>query len=139
MKTKATARKPTKTKTQSIQASAIPLPTLKQGERWAGILLNTNSAPSHHIILLPGEADKVTWAQAKKWAKEAGGELPTRREQSLLFANLKDQFQLDWYWSCEQHAGNADGAWLQGFGNGYQGYDRKGFHCRARAVRRIKI
>lgn len=136
---KTTARKPAKTKLKSLQTAAIPLPILKEGERWAGILLNADGTPSHHVILLPGEAESVTWAQAKKWAKKAGGELPTRREQSLLFANLKDQFQSAWYWSGEPHAAHADYAWLQVFGYGTQSYGHKGYDFRARAVRRELI
>jgi len=68
-----------------------------------------------------------------------GGELPTRREQSLLYANCKSQFKGEWYWSGEQHAADSYGAWGQLFGNGDQIYGSKSFEARARAVRRLVI
>lgn len=71
----------------------ITIPSLADGELWAGILLNEDGTPIHHVILLPGEAERIGWNKAIEWAKEIGGELPTRREQSLLFANLKSQFK----------------------------------------------
>jgi hypothetical protein len=76
---------------------------LKPGEEYAGLLLGENGEPDEHIILLPGEVVGQDWGNCKAWAKLQGGELPTRRMQSLLFANLKKHFQSAWYWSCEQH------------------------------------
>jgi hypothetical protein len=110
---------------------------LKEGEMWAGVIVDTEyPANSYHLILLPDEADSVNWESAKSFASKVGGELPSRREQSLLFANLKDQFQGSYYWSSEQHAGYRGFAWCQTFGSGYQLYNEK-FSClRARAVRR---
>src|SRR3990167_4907962 len=139
MATKAHTKTKPRAKAATQTRNGIPLPVLKKDEHWAGIILSKDGAPNHHLILLPGEAGSVTWAQAKKWAKEAGGELPTRREQSLLFANLKEHFQSAWYWSGEQHATNADWAWMRNFGYGSQDACRKVNPCRARAVRRIKI
>lgn len=133
--TKKRRTKPSAKKT----AANIALPTLKKGERWAGICLGEDGKPSHHLILLPSEAESVTWDQAKTWAKKAGGELPTRQEQSLLYANLKAQFKSAWYWSGEQHAAYSDSAWVQPFGFGYQSLSHKSDDYRARAVRRIKI
>ncbi|MFA6204427.1 MAG: hypothetical protein WC710_14710 [Gallionella sp.] len=112
---------------------------LKKGEKYAGILLGKNGAPDQHIILLPGDADPLNWEAAKKFASKAGGELPTRREQSLLFANLKEEFQERWYWSGEQHAANSSCAWCQNFNYGYQLSYYESSECRARAVRRKTI
>jgi hypothetical protein len=117
----------------------ITIPSLSDGELWAGILLNEDGTPSHHVILLTGEAERIGWNKAVEWAKEIGGELPTRREQSLLFANCKSQFQPQWYWSGEQHAANSLGAWGQRFSNGNQDGIGKSFEARARAVRRLPI
>lgn len=128
----------TKTSPKKTVTNIAP-PTLKKGEQWAGICLGEDGKPSHHLILLPGEAESVTWDQAKAWAKKAGGELPTRQEQSLLYANLKAQFKSAWYWSCEQRAVRSDYAWMQTFGNGDQYDYLKSNFYRARAVRRIKI
>jgi hypothetical protein len=112
---------------------------LKKGEQYAGLILGKNGDPDYHLILLPGEADSITFNKAKGWADKAGGELPTRREQSLLFANLKEEFKEAWYWSGEQHVSNSDYAWYQNFNGGYQVYCRKDYDRRARAVRRSII
>jgi len=128
-------------KAQAPRLVSIPQAQIElhQGEHYAGIILNENGEPSHHLILLHGDAVEVTWEQAKAFAAEAGGELPTRREQALLFANLKDQFEKSYYWSSEQHAANDDFAWFQLFNYGYQDYYDKSAELRARAVRRLTI
>ena len=110
---------------------------LAEGEHYAGILLGKDGAPDQHIVLLPGDADKITWTAAVEWAATTGGSLPTRREQALLFANLPEQFEPDWYWSGEQFSPLY--AWLQTFGDGYQDFDHKYYQGRARAVRRLSV
>jgi hypothetical protein len=112
---------------------------LKKGEVYAGLILGTDGVPDHHLIVIPGEAEKVTFAEAQKWAKKQGGDLPTRREQRVLFANAKEAFQPDWYWSGEPYASDASFAWCQSFGNGGQINTRVITQCRARAVRRLII
>jgi hypothetical protein len=109
------------------------------GERYAGMLLDDDGSPSHHLVLLPGESEEVTWTDACTWATKAGGELPTRREQSLLFANLKSEFKAAWYWSGESHEGNGSYAWTQDFLIGSQNYDYKSHEGRARSVRRVTV
>lgn len=116
-----------------IEAVTIPLAA---GERLAGEILNDDGSLSHYLILLPGDADDINWNDAKAWAAERGGELPTRREQSLLFANLKGEFDERAYWSCEQHAENSGWAWYQNFNNGNQNNNHQNNELRARAVRR---
>lgn len=111
---------------------------LKKGEHYAGILLGKGGAPDRHIILLPGQATDVTFPQAQEFAAKAGGELPTRREQALLYANLKEQFDEHAYWSGEKHS-DTRFAWYQNFDNGYQDFYNTGYSCRARAVRRVAI
>jgi hypothetical protein len=57
-----------------------------------------------------------------------------------LWANHRDQFEQDWYWSNETNADYPAFAWYQDFGNGIQLDYRKGDGtCRARAVRRSPI
>ena len=112
---------------------------LKQGEYYAGIILGKDGEPDYHLILLPGEAESVNWRDANEFSEKAGGELPTRREQSLLYTNLKEQFQSLYYWSGEQHVAFSGPAWCQGFGYGYQDYYGKSAELRARAVRRSVI
>jgi len=113
--------------------------TLRPGERYAGIILGDDGMPSHHLVLLPGEADEVTWKDAQAWAEQIGGELPHRCEQALLFANLRDEFENAWYWSNAQHASDSDYAWCQDFGDGDQDGLHKNVKLRARAVRRLTI
>jgi len=112
---------------------------LAAGEEYAGIIIGKNGDQDYHLILLPGEIERATWNKAMDWAKSGIGQLPTRREQSLLFANLREHFKAAWYWSSEQLASAAGFAWLQYFGHGYQDYDHKSYECRARAVRRLPI
>ncbi|QEZ48526.1 DUF1566 domain-containing protein [Cupriavidus oxalaticus] len=117
----------------------ITLSDLRPGERYAGLILGKDEEPGYHLILLPGAVEDKTWEQAKEWAASVGGELPTRREQSLLFANLRDEFEGAWYWSGEQYAGDSNFAWLQTFSDGGQDYGHKNNEFRARAVRRLTI
>jgi hypothetical protein len=113
---------------------------LKPGEVYAGLILGLNGQPDHHLVLLPGEAEKATWAAAKEFAAKVGGELPTRREQALLYANLQHEFKPNWYWSGEQRAANDGYAWCQDFDGGFQdNSDDKSASLRARAVRRLII
>jgi hypothetical protein len=112
---------------------------LRAAEEYGGIVLGKNGAPDEHVILLPGEKIDINWKDAQAWAKSIGGALPTRREQALLFANLKEHFQSRYYWSGEQHAGISSGAWSQGFGHGIQLSWAKGVRFCARAVRKLAI
>lgn len=112
---------------------------LAPGEHYAGVVLHADGTVSHHLVLLPGSADDVTWQAAVEWAEQAGGKLPTRQEQALLYANLKGKFEDAWYWSSEAHATNGSFAWLQGFGYGLQYNDRKSYEGRACAVRLIRL
>jgi len=109
--------------------------TLAPGERYAGLLLNEEGQPSHHLVLLPGEFEDVSWDAAKSAAEKAGAELPSRREQSLLYANLKSEFKAAWYWSSEQ--ASSSHAWGQRFHDGDQTGHYKKFEGRARLVRRL--
>lgn len=129
----ATARKVSKV----AALAAITLPALAKGEHYAGIILE-NGRPALHLVLLPGKT-QGPWAECVEWAKKQGGELPSRREQSLLFANAKEHFEERWYWSGEQRAGAAGCAWSQGFGNGAQDCGGVSLTYRARAVRRVVI
>ena len=123
--------------------TTLSIPTaqieLAQGERYVGLILGADGKPAHHLVLLPGDVDDQTWQQAVEWAEKQGGSLPTRSEQSLLFANLKGEFQQAYYWSSQQHETNSGWAWYQNFGHGGQSNGYKGHEFRARAVRRLVI
>jgi hypothetical protein len=113
---------------------------LRPGEHYAGIIIGQDGEPSHHVILMAGQpTDGLNWQAATDWAKRIDGELPTRREQALLYANCKEQFEGAWYWSSEQHAADSDYAWCQHVGYGGQDYYDKSAELRARAVRRLTI
>lgn len=113
-------------------------PTIADGETYIGAIINAEGT-GHHIILLPGDNDDAQWAAARDWAASIGGELPSRIEQALLYANHKDQFKREWYWSSEQHAAYTDHAWYQNFSYGYQNYSDTYDELRCRAVRRVPI
>jgi len=117
-----------------VDAVTVPLAA---GERIAGQILLEDGSLSHYLILLPGDAEDLDWEAAKAWAAEHGGELPTRREQSLLFSNLKGEFEPSWYWSIERHESNSGWAWYQYFRDGFQYYLHQDGELRARAVRRF--
>jgi hypothetical protein len=110
---------------------------LQKGEIYAGLVLGKDGAADYHLFLQPGAATGVTWQAAMDWAKKLGHSLPSRAEQALLFANLKDQFEPRWYWSSEQ-AGPST-AWRQDFTNGSQNLSYRSYEGRARAVRRLEI
>ena len=112
---------------------------LMPGEHYAGLIVGKNGERSYHLVLVPGAVDSVTWAKAKEFAKDVGGDLPTRREQALLYANCKEQFEEAWYWSSEEHASDSGYAWMQAFDDGNQDDHRKYGTYRARAVRRLPI
>ncbi|MGY1490754.1 hypothetical protein ACW4YW_15210 [Methylobacillus pratensis] len=112
---------------------------LAHGERYGGAILKEDGTVDHHVILLPGDNDRDTHENQTKWAASIGGVLPSRREQSLLFANLKDEFQREVYWSGEDYAEDPYYAWYQSFGNGSQGWYYRSYELRARAVRRLVI
>jgi hypothetical protein len=112
---------------------------LKKGELYAGIILGKDGEPDYHLILLAHEEVWVSWETAQCFASTAGGELPTCREQSLLFANLKEEFQGSHYWSSEQREPNSDYAWCQGFLSGKQYVTINHALLRARAIRRVFI
>lgn len=127
---------------EAQQARIIIFPSaeirLADGEHYAGVITSKDGQRAHHVVLLPGD-ESLTWANTKDWAKKTGGELPTRREQALLYANLKEQFQSSWYWSSEIHASDSDYAWSQDFDHGGQSYNDVNGKLRVRAVRRIAI
>ena len=89
------------------------------------------------VILLPGAGTDLTWTKAKAWAKEQGGELPSRPVAALLFANCKPHLQPRWHWTSNEE--NASYAWGCYFTFGYQLDILKSCECGAVAVRRVPI
>ncbi|QWE95310.1 DUF1566 domain-containing protein [Cupriavidus sp. EM10] len=116
----------------------LQIPPLSEGEIYIGAIGDKNG-DFHHVVLLPGDNDDATWQAQMEWAKSIGGDLPTRVEQAMLWANFRDQFKGEWYWSNEVHHRNSGWAWYQAFGYGDQDYDGQDHELRARAVRRLPI
>jgi len=110
---------------------------IKDGETYAGLILGKNGQPDYHLVLMPGDVEDVTWSTARSWAVADGGDLPNRRELSLLHANLKELFARVWYWSSEQSEARSQLVWGQNFSSGIQTMYGRQFHGRARAVRRV--
>ena len=99
--------------------SQIAKPPLNEGEIYIG-LIGDAKGEAYHLVLLPGDNDDATHQAQLDWAKSIGGDLPNRIEQSMLWANHRDQFKKDWYWSNETHHTESSWAWVQRFGSGYQ-------------------
>ena len=118
----------------------MKLPELNEGEVNAGLCV-VDGKFSHWLILLPATTDKdLKWQEAIDWAASVGGELPTRDESALLYANVRDQIDQDyWYWTSTPHASEPSWAWGQDFDNGLQNDDPKVNHYWARAVRRVLV
>lgn len=124
--------------------AAIGKELIGQGGIYAGLMRGRDGAPDYHLIVGP-ELPTSNWNAAVAAAAELEIDghtdftLPFRNEQSLLFANVPELFEKDWYWSGEQHASDPDCAWMQNFDLGDQDGCRKSVEFRARAVRRLKI
>ena len=117
----------------------LNLPKLADGEIYVGAIGDA-LGNLHHVILLPGDSDDATHESQLEWAKSIGGDLPSRIEQAMLWANHRDQFKKDWYWSNETRHPESGWAWSQHFGRGRQlNRGLKGDELRARAVRRLPI
>lgn len=124
--------------TINVPAATIEL---RPGEHYAGLVLKDDGTPSHHLVLMAERPDRrLTWEGAKDWASMIGGALPTRREQSLIYAHCRAHIaQHEWHWSSETYEGDASYAWGCNFTDGYQTNYRKSYAACAVAVRRIPI
>lgn len=116
--------------------SLPPIGTECDGAIYAGLSIADNSPIA--LWLLPGD-ENLPWKDAVAWAEKQGGVLPSRIDQLVLFKNLNDHFQPEWYWSGAQYAGFADYAWVQNFDDGTQRFSHESDYHRARAVRRVVL
>jgi hypothetical protein len=138
---KRTARKTT----PPIVAATGPTAAPRIGSKgrygiYTGIARGRDGGPDYAVEVLEATPnDRLTWADAVKWATSVGGKLPTRNEQALLFANVPELFEPTWYWSGEQSAGDGSSAWSQYFFGGTQYTTHATNKLRARAVRRLPI
>ncbi|CDN60014.1 hypothetical protein I35_1491 [Burkholderia cenocepacia H111] len=116
--------------------SAIAAPEMANGEVYVG-LIGDQKGNAYHLILLPGDDGERNWKDSKEWAASIGGDLPSRLEQAMLWANCRSEFKRDWYWSNEPDG--TGWAWSQYFTNGDQVNNGQLIRLRARAVRRLSI
>jgi len=72
-------------------------------------------------------------------AQAYSADLPMQTEMPAFQAGGAEAFDEAWYWSSTQPAGNPGCAWVQGFGDGGQGYGRESDQYRAVAVRSLII
>lgn len=122
--------------TRLLRIPAVEI-ELRAGERYAGAVLDHEGFVTHYVILMPQRPNqRLAWPGAMAWAQSVGGDLPSRQEQSLLFANCQPHIEADWYWSREVHEDDGDHAWCCGFTSG-QGYYRQYDKGAAVAVRRL--
>jgi len=109
------------------------------GGIYAGVTTSFSGRP-YALVLLPDKAGScVNWKTAGEWARSIGGDLPTRLDAALLFANLDKHLASSWVFISDgdEHPGNTD--WGRVFNDGwYSKYrNRSGFG--AYAVRRIPL
>jgi hypothetical protein len=116
----------------------LTIPETAEGETYIGCI-GDGGGKLHHVILLPGDIDGASHEAQLEWAKSIGGDLPNRIEQAMLWANHRDKFKRDWYWSNEIHQTESSWAWFQSFYYGRQLSYGRHDELRARAVRRLPI
>jgi hypothetical protein len=117
--------------------AAVTTPNLQAGEHYAGVVLDESGNVKHHLVLMAARPDKkLAWEESHAWATSIGGVLPTRQEQSLLFANCKPHLKAEWHWSSETYESDASYAWVCYFNGGSQYGTHKSYEGSAVAVRR---
>jgi hypothetical protein len=92
----------------AIAAAAAPTGSPREGETFAGLTIHENQPCE--LYLLPGTF-RGPWDKAMAWAKDQGGELPSRIDGIVLFKSLKSEFEDAYYWLGEQLAGDGGCAW----------------------------
>ena len=102
---------------------------------FAGVI--THAGKHAAVILLPEKGNNLTWAKAETWAKEQGGELPTRPVANMLFTNVKPALAPGWHWTADED--DASYAWYCYFRYGYQNTFHKDNELAAVAVRYVEI
>ena len=116
-----------------------------QGGIYAGVARGRDGEPDYHLILCEeAPAEDFKWQAALEFAKTivADGHkdftVPTRWESALLYANLQDKLDTDyWHWTSTQSS--EGGAFSQGFNYGTQDTTGKTYERRCRFVRRSVI
>ena len=131
------AEQPTEAPAAIALSALPPLNAELHGGLFAG-LVTLPDGTHHAVVLLSARPDKrLAWKQAMAWAKDAGGQLPSRPIAALLYANARETIEPDWYWTHETE-GSSD-AWNCYFSNGSQYYVNRSYEGCAVAVRLIPL
>jgi hypothetical protein len=116
-----------------------------QGGIYAGMARGRDGEADYPLILSTEASGRdFKWQDALDHAKTITADghndftVPTRFESALLYANLQDQFDTDyWYWTSTQFS--ESDAWSQYFSNGGQSNLLKDYERRCRFVRRATL
>lgn len=130
---------------QSTQPPRIGEYWSGQGGIYAGLCRGSDGDADYHLILCKDAPEQeFKWKDALDHAKtiEADGHkdftVPTRWESALLYANLQDQFDAEyWHFTSTQYSELY--AWSQSFSNGSQNLFNKVSGLRVRFVRRASV
>jgi hypothetical protein len=107
---------------------------LQENEKYAGVILNENGEPSHHLILLGGNIQNGKRLYSS--VVDLYPSLPTIQELSLLYCNLKTEFYQSIYLSSNGSL-QTNWCWCIDFENNQPKYTYKPAHvCQ---VRRVQI
>lgn len=112
-----------------------------QGGVYAGQVREDDGTQYHLILSDVKPASRLKWRAGLAWAKTVSVdghtdfELPTRRANALLFANLSDRFERAWHWSSTEYSASV--AWGCYFTSGGQHGDDEDYEGCCRAVRRF--
>jgi hypothetical protein len=126
------------TKTDTVSFSSLPaLHGALAGGKFAGVI--TLPDGTHHAVvrLEAKPCKRLKWDAAKAWAKDVGGQLPSRAVVMLLYATCKALVPTDWYWTDEPDG--ASYAWGCYFDDGFLDYGYRSAEGGAVAVRLIPL
>jgi hypothetical protein len=122
---------------------ALPLaslPALKQpleGGVFCGVI-TLPDGKHYAVVKLDAKPEKrLKWQAAMDWAKEVGGQLPSRAVAALLFSVAQNLFEPNWHWTNEPFGSSY--AWFCYFYYGTQYYDLTSSEGCAVAVRLIPL
>ena len=121
--------------------SSIPWSTVRLGEQKAGTILDIGAGIVYDLMLLPGESEDLTWAQAKALVIASGGDLPSSAEMLMLERLLgAAAFKSDAYWTIEtvRFEGDAQDS-IQYFSDGCFDFTEPNDQMRVRGVRRVMV
>jgi hypothetical protein len=110
------------------------------GEKRAGTVVDIRSGVVYDVMVMPGELENVTWAEAKASITAAGGDLPTPVEMLMLNGLLGRVAFQDSYWVDEKvkFDGDAEDS-ISYFSDGIFDFSDAEDRMSARGVRRVCI